>query len=172
MDNNDTCSHFREQFPDCVCEQESVSPHSPSSVDNGEMLLRLIFSPLHINDETGEVLPAAFSDVANKGLSINRLEHSSLDEIDKKGHAKAQNDNANGKQREYLGSVRARCGDIRGLSADEARLFCVYDTAVEDNTAHGDVCQARLEGKARDKQARKLLREQFTRIPTQVTAQR
>jgi len=164
-DNSSVCDYFRDHEPDCACERKSVSPYSPSPVEDGEPLLRLIFSPIHINDETGEVMPAAFSDVSDKGLSINRRNHASLEQIDEYGHAKARSDKANGKSRQYLGSVQALCGDIRALSEDEARLFCVYDTAVEENTAHGDVCQARLEGKAKDKRTRKLLREQFTKIP-------
>jgi hypothetical protein len=48
----------------------SASEYSPGRVQDCEILHRQIFHPIHLDDETGKLKPAAFDDASNKGLSV------------------------------------------------------------------------------------------------------
>jgi len=160
------CEDMRIAFPECRCESESVSVFSPSPVADNEILARQIFSPIHIDPETGKVTPAAFSDVANKGLSVSRLTYCPEEEVDRKGDQKARVDTERGRKKSYHGFIRGRCGDLRAIKKDDGqRLFCVYDTAFEHDAAHADACQAVDQGPSANKKARKILRDQFEKVP-------
>jgi hypothetical protein len=139
------CVHYREQFPCCECEKCSVSDHSPGPVQDDEVLIRTVYSPVQINRETGEVDPVHFRhDALERGLSVNRKLHISEAELQAKIEAKIARDMDEGKNRD--GSykvVTARCGDIKSLVAEDGRRqFCVYDTAKPDDVSHADVCLA------------------------------
>ena len=151
---------------DCSVEQRSVSEYSPGIVGNGEVLLRQIFSPIHIDQETGEVKPAAFSDVKDKGLSTNRLRHISADAIVTKGEAKAVADRDSGKEREFLGIILAHCRNVRAIKSamEEKRAFCVSDTARADDPSHADVCQVPM-SKMAARDARRRLMLEFSKKP-------
>jgi hypothetical protein len=41
----------------------------------------LSFSPTHFNEQTGKLKPFAFFDCKDKGLSVNRLKYTSVDEF-------------------------------------------------------------------------------------------
>jgi hypothetical protein len=57
----------------------------------------------------------------------------------KVAQAQAEGRSADG----YWAVITALCRDVRTLvSADGSRLFGVYDTALEDNVSHADICQA------------------------------
>ena len=139
------CLHYREQFPVCECENCSVSKFSPEPVRNDELLIRTVFSPVQINQETGWVDPAHFRyDAMKRGLSVNRKPHISEADLQAKIEGKIARDRAEGKERDdFYRMVTGRCGDIRNLVAEDgSRLFCVYDTATIDDLSHADVCQA------------------------------
>lgn len=66
---------------DCTCERERQSEHSPSVVDSGEMLGRLIYADDQVEDATGNLKPGAFPladvlDAKRGGWSFARLAHS------------------------------------------------------------------------------------------------
>lgn len=142
-DSGCKCIRYREEYPGCECERYSVSDHSPGLVRDDELLIRTLYSPYQI-DEKGTVTPASFRDALERGLSINRK--SCIGEADlRKGiEGKIERDRKEGKERdEFYRVVTARCGDVRRLfSEDGERLFCVYDTASQEDVSHADVCQA------------------------------
>jgi hypothetical protein len=138
------CEHYRNHFPDCQCEAETVSEHSPGIVSENEVLIRTIYSPVHINTETGEVNPTAFDDAIRLGLSVNRKDHTTRENLSANIAKKIAADIAAGKRKDgFWALVTLRFGDMRELRSDVgARLYCVYDTAKEDDPSHADICWA------------------------------
>ena len=129
------CVHYRDHFPDCACEQGSVSEHSPKPVGDDEVLVRTLFQD-HMVDDEGRLKPIYFrQDPESRGFSVDRMRV-----VDPQSFvAKKKADHRfNG----YLGFMVARGRDIRALlSGDGTRLFCLYDTATSENEAHADICQ-------------------------------
>jgi hypothetical protein len=165
-DRDGFCEQLTKDSPNCECENQPVSLFSPGKIADGEVLCRSIYSPIHVDKETGCIVEAAFSDVKDKGLSVDRLSYIAAKDLSKKGEKKAEDDRAKGKNREYLGVVKANSVDIRKiLSADKKRSFCVYDTAKANDRSHADVCQVLSGGKLQQKQARRELQKAFTIHP-------
>ena len=128
------CIHYRERFPDCECEHESVSEHSPGPVDDNEILVRTLFREQPI-DPDGHLKPAYFrSDPKARGFSVDRvllmgsksLMSSKLDDARYNG---------------YLQFIAICTMDVRGLQEGGKRLFCVYDSGTVMNRFHADICQ-------------------------------
>jgi len=130
-----------ENRPGCSCESESVSTYSPCPVGDSEFVARLIYSPFHIDVETGEVTEAAFSDAKDKGLSVQRTAYATNTQIKTIGENKLARDQARGKtDREFLGAVNGKADSIRGLTYSNGECaFCVYDSALPDVPSHADV---------------------------------
>jgi len=113
---NDRCSRISESRPKCSCESESVSTHSPGPVDDSELVARLIYSPLHIDSTTGGVTEAVFSDAKDKGLSVQRMVHTTDARIRAVGESKLARDHTQGKtDREFLGIATGGVNPIRGF---------------------------------------------------------
>lgn len=118
-----------------------MSTHSPGVVENSEVLARFVFSPLHFHKKNGQLMPNVFSHVHNKGCSIQRDSIAQKDEI--VGFIKrlllAQNNFA------WKGLLLAECQTVRGILTNKStkRAVCVYDTAENENPAHGEICQTR-----------------------------
>lgn len=129
------CARYREYFPDCECERESVSPHSPGRVEDDEVLVRTLFSETHV-DLDGRPKPAYFrSDPGKRGMSVDRMRHTDPEALINK---KTQD----GKYGGYLAFLAANSGRLRELEHDDGRrLFCLYDSATSENIAHADICQ-------------------------------
>jgi hypothetical protein len=123
-------------------ELESVSSHSPRVVSSEEMVARQVYSPIHVDDDGVKITAAAFTDVGNKGLSVDRLSFVSLDDVSKAGNNKAETDRIAGKDREYLGVSIAKVGDIRSIvdAHDSKRVYGVFDSALPHAVHHADVC--------------------------------
>ena len=138
------CVHYRESFPNCECEQVSVNDYSPGPVEDGEILIRTLYSSVHFDKQTNEIRPTAFDDVRRRGLSVDRKTHIAGRDLVAKTLDKIQRDVAAGKRRDDCwGLIVADARSIRLLLAEERnRSFCIYDTATGDNRAHADVCQA------------------------------
>ena len=143
-DSGCKCIHYRKEYPGCECEKCSVSDHSPGLVQDHELLIRTVYSPIQINQKTGQVDPAFLRDALTRGFSINRKPHVSEVDLRKKIEDKIARDRNAGKERdEFYRVVATRCGDVRRLvSEDGKRLFCVYDTAYQEDISHADICQA------------------------------
>jgi len=129
------CQALCLQFPHCICEQHSISSYSPGIVQDEEYLIRLIFSPTHFNEQTGQLKPFAFFDCKDKGLSVNRMQYTSVEELKQTAAFISHG-------RKIIGVVVAKCADIRAVLDESERAFCIYDTATKNNPSHADICQA------------------------------
>ena len=129
------CVRYRESFPDCQCEKDSVSSHSPGLVDDHEVLVRTLFAERAIGRD-GRPKPLYFrSDASKGGFSIDRIRHTDVEGLI---FSKQQDPRYRG----YLRFVAALSEVVRGLKHEDGRrLFCVYDSATKENSAHADICQ-------------------------------
>lgn len=76
-----------------------MSEHSNGIVENEEVLIRTLYSPVQINKETGYVDPVHFrQDALKRGLSVNRLNHTSRSRLKKMIQAKIARDKEDGKR--------------------------------------------------------------------------
>ena len=97
------CKYLADNFEKALeWERLSVSEYSPGIVEDHEIIVRQIYSPIHIDDESGEIKTAAFDDALNKGLSGNRLHHSNEEHIHKLGKSKAEHDRQTKPERQYI----------------------------------------------------------------------
>lgn len=158
------CEAVAAEFPEFECEHCTVSDHSPGSVADDENVRRLVFSPLHLNTD-GSFTPAAFQDAANKGASVDRVAFCSDAETHSRGIAKAECKRASGNDSvRYVGFATASVAHVRAIrvatqAGSERRAFGVYDSAIPENIAHADLCQA----SGFDKAARRSIRESLWR---------
>lgn len=143
------------QSPDCACEAQSVSPHSPGPVRNDETVWRLILSPVHYDVTAGTVTESAFNDASGRGLSVQRLAVTgNEDDIRQRGYARA----ALKPDCVFECAIGAVAGAVRALrGTEDSGRFCIYDTAEAGDPGHADVCQTR----AGDKRTRRILRREL-----------
>lgn len=128
------CARYREDFPDCACERESVSEYSPHPVTDSEVVVRTIFREQEI-DRDGRVKPVHFRrEPATRGFSVDRVLLVGSEHLKS---SKRADPRYNG----YLRFIATYSGDVRELLEDGQRLFCIYDSATTDNNAHADICQ-------------------------------
>ncbi len=171
VDQKEKCKLLAKNYEQSMAwEKEQVSVFSADIVADKEVLARQIFSPIHVDRDTKELTTLAFDDMFNKGLSTNRLKFISISELNTKGEEKAEKDRERKPDREYMGFVKTNVIDIRSAT-DGKRWFTVYDTALESDISHADVCciyQPQKEGKARMKalksRQRSLLQKVFSKI--------
>ena len=127
------CIHYREQFPDCMCESESVSEYSPGRVSDDELLVRTLFTEVETEPD-GYLTPKYFrSDPEKRGFCVDRLLPPISDLLMSN---KSEDPRYNG----YLRFIAARTKDVRELMKEGKRLFCVYDSGTEENRYHADIC--------------------------------
>lgn len=128
------CIHYREQFPDCECEHQSVSEHSPGLVDGSEVLVRTLFKEKPI-DPDGNLKPVFFRlDPEARGFSVDRVLLMGPESLLSSKRADAR---YNG----YLQFIATCTLDVRELLEGGRRLFCVYDSGTVENSFHADICQ-------------------------------
>lgn len=155
-------------------EEICVSKYSPGTVDNSENLARQIFSPIHL-DKDNRINAAFFTDVFDKGLSTNRLMYSDPDKIHASGEKTVKRIQEERNQtRTYIGFVSANTGDIRAITEEGShRVYCVYDSSLEQDSSHADVCMIRPENPPSMKDSKKSiklerrrhLQEAFQKVP-------
>lgn len=141
-------------------ECETASQHSPGPVDDKEILCRQIISPIHYDEEANALTAAAFDDVANKGLSVNRLSYTSNSDITRNAENRVENHNQHNseekKRRTFIGILQFNCIEIRSITVNvnvltPVRGLAVFDTASEGDQSHADICQivkGRAEGRS------------------------
>ena len=128
------CTRYREEFPDCACEHESVSQYSPGPVADSEVLVRTLFREQQL-DQEGRLKPAYFRpEPATRGFSVDRVLLMGPGPLKSSKRADAR---YNG----YLKFIATCSNDIRHLLEGGQRLFCIYDSATAENRAHADICQ-------------------------------
>ena len=165
------CVHYRDHFPDCACEQGSVSDYSPGPVEDDEVLVRTIFQDSVVDSE-GRPKPSFFRhDPTSRGFSVDRLRV-----VDRQ--ALVANKKEDHRYTGYLRFIVAHGRDVRALRSDEdSRLFCIYDSATADNEAHADICQnVHLDPGTKDRKKRMMefawkLRHAFGLLLSQPPAQ-
>lgn len=137
-DGNDRVQQINASAPDCMCERHRMSKYSAGVVNEGELLSRFVFSPIHYNKKTGRLKPSLFSYAADRGCSIQRESLATPDEIVKFVTEFLQ------RQGTYVwyGVVVGDCENVRGirLNGMPNRTVCVYDTAERSNPAHAEIC--------------------------------
>jgi hypothetical protein len=148
------CERVALELPDCVCENESVEPNlSPGIVGRTETLARFV-SEHDIDEETRLVTPRLFSHAGAGGMSVTRIEQAGVEALANQQRTK-----------KYIGFVSSSCGAVRDLRWEGKQTFCVYDTAIPDNSAHADVCQAVFRPKSKVSEMRRTLQLAFTKAP-------
>lgn len=130
-------------------ESESVHPaHSPGPVRDAEALCRPHVNPTHYEAGRQQLKPTAFDDAITFGLSVDRLSIASLDAILAKAAQRLSGSNAaTGRTRVLFGYSTFQTEELRKLhvqadgSKDPPRRGVgVYDTALEGEPEHADVC--------------------------------
>ncbi|EKM6438478.1 hypothetical protein PU783_000611 [Cronobacter sakazakii] len=144
--SKEKCKHLAAQ-PILALELEKiqVSEHSPSLVLDDENIARQIFSPIHYDNDNGSIKPSAFDDVSSKGMSVNREQYITSEEIHCAALKKEYADNerslsTGGQARSYIGFASASVKDIRSFIDEQQRVFAVYDSSLVDFIPHADVC--------------------------------
>jgi hypothetical protein len=150
VDSRRGCEQVADKFPDCTCEEHSVQPTlSPGPVIGTETLVR--FVPAHDYDNEKKLIkPSLFSHAGTNGMSVTRIEKTdrpSLVQQESKGN--------------YIGYVTAVCGAVRVLRWEACQVFAVYDTALPENRAHADVCQAIFRPRSKGSEMRRMLQRTF-----------
>ena len=128
---------FATAAPNCVCELYTTSPHSPGVINDGEMLTRFIFSPIHINKKTGAVLSSAFSYANTSGCSVQREGFASAEELNR-WLTKYLESNS---EHHWMGTLDCNSALVKSLVLHDSpnRVVGVYDTAEENNPAHAEI---------------------------------
>ena len=137
------CIKLQEQYDKALeWENISVSILSPGRVANDEMVMRIVYVPLHIDPESEELKPNAFDDALDKGLSVNRVQYADMNAIEKNAIKLAESLSQERTPREYQGYVEVNVADVRAEYEYQKRIFAVYDTALEGDQGqcHADVC--------------------------------
>jgi len=122
----------------CELEKLAQSQYSPGIIDNNEELLRLIFFPLHWDEENEMVVPAAFQrkELNERGVSAQRRKYTSKDFITKKADQIGQSRS----DKRFVGVISAKCRSIRNIQDDKCQqCFSVLDTSDNDNLGHADI---------------------------------
>ncbi len=142
-----------------VWETLSCSPHSPGPVKDEEQLIRAFDQPTHYRD--GEILPAAFTDAAVRGLSCNRLAYTSVEAaMAQSGERVAAANIRRGAgidARRTVAYATYSVAELRSLMFGNAprRGLGVYDTGLADDTSHADICLL-IPGKQAERSLRSL----------------
>lgn len=125
-------------------ERERCSGISPGPVRDDETLCRQVVNPVHV-EKDGSLKPTAFDDCMNKGMSVDREAHSDEGAVIARGLARARDTNernlGSGRDPHDLHAIaRFVAGNVRAHRFDGAQSLGVYDTALEDNISHADIC--------------------------------
>lgn len=131
--------YYREHFPGCECERRSVSIHSPGVVAGEELLVRFFVSAAVDADEDadeGGFARNQIRGVEEIGLSVIRVSLISEHELE------ARLDDYSRRMNVCATDVKIAtilCSDVRAFFQDEMRVYCVYDSASEDDPFHADI---------------------------------
>ncbi len=142
------CARYRERYPDCACEHESVSAYSPGPVADGEVLVRTLFNHKQI-DPDGHLKPAYFRpDPVTRGFSVDRVDLMGSEVLKSSKRTDVRYTG-------YLQFIATCAKDVRGLREGRKRLFCIYDSGTVENRFHADICQnVHVESGAQNRKAR------------------
>lgn len=80
-DSEDRVGLIADISPDCGCEQHQMSEHSPCPVSDEETIVRMVCVPMHVHKKKAELLPNFFNHAFTRGMSAQRLDASTDDEL-------------------------------------------------------------------------------------------
>lgn len=123
-----------------------LSTHGP--VADEELLWRQIVNPVHYDAPNGQLKATAFSDVSDKGGSVNR---GFANKADLLAAAQKRVETMNARRAvpdaSLIGLVALECGAVRAIetppdqNGNRLRGFIVVDTALPHDPSHADICQ-------------------------------
>jgi hypothetical protein len=131
-------------------EKEPASQYSPGPVLTDERLYRQFLNPTHFDTANNILKVTAFSDTSDKGGSVNRTVHISYENAIKAAQDRAEKiteGKQDGSKVELWNLVELNCRDIRAIMTPSQpgtpprRGFAVYDTALQNDDSHADICQ-------------------------------
>ena len=162
LNNKEKCKQLQKEASNFEWQLQSASKYSPAPVQDDEKLLRQIISPIHLEFDFKTIKPTAFDDVFNKGLSVNRIQHiaseaavmnSALLNIEFYNEA-----NSEKPQRNLHGLAEFVSLEIREIKDFENKLALgVYDTALESDASHADICHITEDNKKNQRSIRSKL---------------
>ena len=159
-----------QQRPPHTDESTSASPGiSPGPVPDHEILLRAIIDPDHIHQ--GRIQPSAvpLQDLKQRGLSIQRREHSTRQELEAVIRPMLAKTTVAGVRRLESLAIFTTAA-VRDIRNQGRQAFVVIDTAQPDNRAHASIYLADLQ--ARPSLAREMREQLLKLMETRVTPQR
>jgi len=101
-------------------------------------MVRIIYSPNLWDAENSVVKSAAFSEAETCGMSVIRLKHATNEMLQQQVTARVTAKPG----REFIKLVKAEMVELKGIDFEGRRAFCCYDTPMDGNIAHADICQA------------------------------
>lgn len=125
--------HLDTTHPECACEACRVSPFSPGPLDDAETVVTVITNKRYVSD-IGTIEPTMFDQRISNGISVDRRMHTTLDEYT----ARAEQLTV-GEGKSDCGSIELSVAILREIRHGSARAFAIYDTALENNTAHAEI---------------------------------
>lgn len=163
--NPQKCKLLQEIAPGVLLqwEQESASEFSPGIVLDEEILYQQIVDPTHIAPSGEGLKPVAFQDSSNKGLSVNRVIHSTVQILIQRGIERAEKFNLENPMRPaktLWGFAKFKTERVRQIIAEYVgqRAFYVYDTGNPDDPSHADICQCVKDVKQAAKETKQAVR--------------
>lgn len=141
--NNDRASILDAARPNCACQYVNTSRHSPGAVTDGEILVRLVVSPVHVDKKKRIPKAGALTQAETGGLSVFRDAIATNEEI----LTAAQQLVANARKRDpsagIFGVLMMPCHLVRESKAEGETdpAYCVYDTALATSAGHSEAFQ-------------------------------
>ena len=121
-------------------ETTSASPFSPGLVGNGEILIREVCDPKHLNPD-GKISAAAImtKELREDGLSVHRRQHTTSEFVKEQIQKRCSNPpDRVGFWKEWVAVFRT--GDVRSiLDESKKQALVVVDTAKMDHTCHASI---------------------------------
>ncbi len=120
---------LEQQHPSCQCEQHCIGVGSPGVVQDNEYVHRIIASPRDYDPVSRTIRVTPFGKVAENGLSVWR--GNGPEEDIRRLLEDGLTRSASEPHREIFAICEVEAGEIRRMrSADDQRLFCIYDQTV------------------------------------------
>jgi len=118
-------------------EQVSQSEFSCGPIEDREDIIRIIVYPHHVERGEIQLKTAAFqrTELTDRGASIERKAFTDPAKLTHSSHKLLTKEN-----RSIAGYALVECSSVRAIVDDMGdRTFCVLDTALKCNPAHGDI---------------------------------
>ena len=147
-DNDEKVKKLLEQCNRYLWETQKTSVFSPCVVNTCEVLMRDVDSPVFIDPTGTTLLSTYFADIYRRGMSVDRLLHSCKNDILERATKRNDSINSNrpsDKKRTLMGFIELKVSEIRDFTSDKnesenPQILGIYDTALEANLSHADIC--------------------------------